>query len=75
MSDPIRDGIQEFLDLYSEDGWSCAHYVVRVGLERIIDGDMQTRSWQYQPPDQAGYITEGLLGAVDDDAYVDQDDL
>lgn len=73
MSDPIREGIQKLLDLYN-DGWHVAHYVVRLGLERVSDGGLQTCSWQYQPPDQADYITEGLLETIHD-AYIDQDDL
>jgi hypothetical protein len=65
MSDPIRDGIQAFLD-QSGEGWHLAHYVISMGLQRIRDGELESCSWQYFPPNQAGYITSGLLDAAGD---------
>jgi hypothetical protein len=60
VSDSIRAGIQQVLD---EDGggWRTAHYVVAVGLERIVDGEIETAAWLYAEPNQPNYITDGLL--------------
>lgn len=65
MSDDIRTGIQHVLD---EDGggWRAAHYVVCVGLERIVDGEIETAAWLYAEPSQPTYITEGLLLKADE---------
>jgi hypothetical protein len=71
MTDPIRDGIQKVLDLYG-DGWSISHYVVCMGLERIVDGAIQTCPWRYVPPEQPGYVTDALLD-VDYESLVEYD--
>lgn len=60
MSHYIREGVQQFLDEHS-DGWSVAHYVLAVGLERVVDGEIETAAWMYADPSQPTYVTEGLL--------------
>jgi hypothetical protein len=60
MSDPIREGIQKVLDIHG-DGWTVAHYVCCIGLERLTNGEVRTASWQYAPPDQPHYVIPGLL--------------
>jgi len=64
--DPIRAGIQHALDSIG-DGWNAAHYVVCLGLERVTsDGELETCPFWFAPPEQADYITDGLLMAVED---------
>lgn len=75
MSDPIRDGIQKLLDMH-DDGWNIAHYVAAMGLERIVDGRLEHTSWSYWPPDQAPYVTKGLVeDALDVVCAPDESDL
>lgn len=65
MSDIIRAAIQQALDAYG-DGWSCANWVVAVGLERITDeGEVETSSWWLAQKGQPDYVTDGLLLAVE----------
>jgi len=66
MSDPIRAGIQQYLDELG-DGWHLAHYVIALGIERVTaDGNIESTPWYYAPPNQAEYVTDGLLDAVQD---------
>jgi hypothetical protein len=48
-------------------GWLVAHYVAVVGLFRVDqDGTAQTRPILVPMPDQAAYVTNGLLGEAPD---------
>ena len=65
-NDPIRNGIQKALDSMG-DGWTAAHYIVCLGLERVTsDGELETCGFWLAPPEQADYITDGLLMAVEE---------
>ena len=51
--DPIRAVIQTVIDAGDETGWSCSHYVVCVGLERITsDGGIESAAWWVTQPHQ-----------------------
>lgn len=64
--DGVRAAIQALLDGYG-DGWSAAHWVVAVGLERVTaDGGVESGSWAITPPGQPDYVTDGLLLAVEE---------
>lgn len=66
MSDPIRAGIQQYLDELG-DGWHLSHYVAAIGIERVTsDGRIETCAWWHAPDSQPEYVTDGLLCAVQD---------
>lgn len=66
MSDPIRAAIQQLLDDYG-DGWTVSDFVVVMGLERVTrDGELETMPWWCAPPQQAEWVTDGLIIALDD---------
>jgi len=56
----VSEGIQKALDAYGA-GWQVARYVVVVGAERCTEDQAETTTWLFNPPQQAGYITNGLL--------------
>lgn len=58
--DPIHDELQRVCN-GEGDGWSVAHYVVTVGLERFSDGEMEVGTFIHVPPSQPDYISSGLL--------------
>jgi hypothetical protein len=64
MIDPVKKLLGE---LIAEDGggWIPAHYVVCLGLERVMaDGTLETASWWVVPDEQAEYVTDGLLNTI-----------
>lgn len=64
--DAIRAAIQQLLD-EAGDGWQLAHFVVAVGLERVTsDGVVETTPWWLAPKQQAEYVSDGLLLAVEE---------
>lgn len=73
-TDPMRAAIQNILDT-AGDGWTLAHYVICMGLERLApDGTVESGFWLYPSPNQPAYITDGLLQrALEDDITVDED--
>lgn len=60
----VRAALQKIIDASDDpDGWRVSQFVVVMGLERIRDGEIEATSWYYQPPDQADWMTIGLLEA------------
>lgn len=67
LTDRIREAVQAVLDAEENQGWVVAQWVVAMGLERIIsDNTMETCSWLMAPPDQACWMTTGLLESAFD---------
>jgi len=67
LHDRIREAVQAVLDAEENQGWTVAQWVVAMGLERIVsDGTMESCSWLMGPPDQAYWMTTGLLEAAFD---------
>ncbi|WP_044109866.1 hypothetical protein [Mycobacterium canetti] len=72
-SDPIRAAIQQLLDDYG-DGWTLADYVVAMGLECVTaDGTIETTPWWHAPPQQAEWVTDGLLVALTEMRAIEED--
>ena len=64
--DPVAAAVQSVLDTYG-DGWSLAHYVVCIGLERVTaDGEVESTPFWLAQPGQAEYVSDGLLRRVDE---------
>jgi len=64
LMDRIRHAIQAVIDSEDSQGWTVSQFVVAMGLERILsDGTMEACSWYMAPPDQADWMTAGLLEA------------
>jgi hypothetical protein len=65
LTDRIREAVQAVIDAEEGQGWTVAQWVVAMGLERILsDGTMEGCSWYLGPPEQADWITAGLLEAA-----------
>ena len=63
MDDPaakIRAAIQALLDA-SGDDWTLTQHVILMGLERVTDGRIESTSWYWCPPEQAEWMTTGLI--------------
>lgn len=59
----VRHWLQQILNL-SGDGWQLAQHVICMGLERVnSDGQLECTAWVYSPPDQADWMSDGLLQA------------
>lgn len=62
----LRHNIQRMLDL-AGDGWHLAQYVLCMGLERVTpDGELECTAWVWAPPNQAEWMSDGLLQACTD---------
>lgn len=66
MSDPmdrIRNAIQAIINDEGQcEGWALGQFVIVMGLERMLsDGRVEATSWYWTPPDQAEWMTIGLL--------------
>lgn len=62
LADRIRAAVQAVIDAEEGEGWTVAQYVVAMGLERIMgDGSIESTGWYWHPPDQADWMTYGLL--------------
>lgn len=60
----VRAALQKIIDASDDaDGWRVSQLVVVMGLERIHDGEVEATSWLWTPPDQADWMTIGLLEA------------
>lgn len=59
----LRAALQALLDEQG-DGYSVAQYVIAFGLERIVDGRIESAAWVWSPPQQADWQTDGLLLAA-----------
>lgn len=74
-NDRLRNAIQRVLDQEGE-GWMLGQFVLALGLERIIDGVIESTPWVWAPADQPDWITDGLLRAASElreDADIDTD--
>ena len=59
--DAVRAAIQALFDADGE-GWQVGQWVTVVGLERLRDGGgVEATSWWVSPPQQAEWMTDGLL--------------
>lgn len=63
LTDQIRKAIQAVIDNEEGEGWTVTQYVVAMGLERIHDAKIESCGWIWAPPDQADWMTIGLLEA------------
>jgi hypothetical protein len=66
LLDKLRAVLQEIIDEDDRaDGWTLSQLVIVMGIERIMaDGSMEATSWYWRPPDQADWMTVGLLDAA-----------
>ena len=57
----IRVAIQALLDSLG-DGWGLAQHVIIMGIERVVDGEIEATSWYWTPPSVATYVfyVEGI---------------
>ena len=63
LTERIRKAIQAVIDTEEGEGWTVTQYVVAMGLERIHDAKIESCGWIWAPPDQADWMTIGLLEA------------
>ena len=56
----IRVAIQALLDSLG-DGWGLAQHVIIMGIERVVDGEIEATSWYWTPPSQPDWMTDGLI--------------
>jgi hypothetical protein len=63
LTDRIRQAVQAVIDAEEGEGWTVTQYVVAMGLERIHDARIESCGWIWAPPDQADWMTVGLLEA------------
>lgn len=56
----IRAAIQALLDDLG-DGWTLTQHVIVMGLERVVEGEIEAVSWYWAPSDQAAWMTDGLM--------------
>lgn len=59
----LRDAIQAVINEEGDaEGWALTQFVVVMGLERIdYQGNIEATAWYWTPPDQAEWMTTGLL--------------
>lgn len=74
----IRKAIQQLIDSLDGEGWSVTQHCVVMGLERVIDGRIESIAWHWAPPDQPDWMTDALLEQAirvrDEAAHADDDD-
>jgi hypothetical protein len=64
LTDRIRKAVQAAMDAEEpEGGWAVTQLVIAMGLERIHDAKIESCGWIWAPPDQADWMTIGLLEA------------
>ena len=71
----LRDAIQKVLN-EEGDGWVVAEFVVALGLEKLVDGQVESTAWVWAPAGQPDWVTDGLLRAASElreDADIDTD--
>lgn len=61
LADRIRQAVQAVIDEEEGQGWTVSQYVVAMGLERIVDGAIESTGWYWHPSDQPDWMTYGLL--------------
>ena len=71
----LRNAIQKVLD-EEGDGWIVAQFCLALGLERMVDAEIESTAWVWAPADQPDWVTDGLLRAaaeLREDADIDTD--
>jgi hypothetical protein len=71
----LRNAIQRVLN-EEGDGWIVGPFVVALGLEKLVDGAIESTAWVWAPADQPDWVTDGLLRAASElreDADIDTD--
>lgn len=71
----LRDAIQRVLN-EEGDGWIVGQFVLALGLEKMVDGVIESTAWVWAPADQPDWVTDGLLRAASElreDADIDTD--
>ena len=71
----LRNAIQRVLN-EEGDGWIVGQFVVALGLEKMVDGAIESTAWGWAPVDQPDWVTDGLLRAASElreDADIDTD--
>ena len=71
----LRNAIQRVLN-EEGDGWIVGQFVLALGLEKMVDGVIESTAWVWAPADQPDWITDGLIRAASElreDAYIDTD--
>ena len=73
--DRLRAAIQRLLN-DEGDNWQLGHFCLALGLEKMVDGAVESTAWVWAPADQPDWITDGLLRAASElreDADIDTD--
>jgi hypothetical protein len=71
----LRNAIQRVLN-EEGDGWIVGQFVLALGLEKLVDGAIESTAWVWAPADQPDWVTDGLLRAASElreDADIDTD--
>jgi len=71
----LRNAIQRVLN-EEGDGWIVSQFVLALGLEKLVDGAIESTAWVWAPADQPDWVTDGLLRAASElreDADIDTD--
>jgi len=71
----LRNAIQRVLN-EEGDGWIVGQFVLALGLEKMVDGVIESTAWVWAPADQPDWVTDGLLAAASElreDADIDTD--
>ena len=71
----LRNAIQRVLN-EEGDGWIVGQFVLALGLEKMVDGVIESTAWVWAPADQPDWITDGLIRAASElreDADIDTD--
>ena len=63
--DPILAGVQAALDVEGQ-GWQVNSFVLIIGAERLAGGGLEQESFRYTAPNQAPWVTNGLLEAAEE---------
>ena len=69
----LRNAIQRVLN-EEGDGWIVGQFVLALGLEKMVDGAIESTAWVWAPADQPDWVTDGLLRAASElreDADID----
>ena len=73
--DKLFEAIQSILN-EAGDGWTLGHFACVTGIERLVDGVVESTVWTIIPADQPTWMTGGLLGTaldIQDTADIEDD--
>ena len=60
----VRAAVQAILDA-EDDGYMASQFVICMGLERFSsEGKIESTPWIWTPPEQAEWMTVGLLDSA-----------